>query len=107
ELDAGSNLQVVKSKIDDYSARGATNWDRGLWQVAADPTGYDLTIVITDGNPTVYGAGKGPGDFTSFKEMEEAIFSANAIKAEGTRLLAVGVGDGVSGSGANLRAVSG
>src|SRR5690606_31437206 len=36
-----------------------------------------------------------------------AIFAANAIKATGARVIAVGVGDGVSGNPANLRAVSG
>ncbi|GAB2729520.1 DUF7507 domain-containing protein [Nocardioides pakistanensis] len=109
EIDAGTNLATIKSRIDGYQADGGTNWDRGLWQVAADATAYDLAIVVTDGNPTYYGGppSKGPGSFTSFKEMEEAIFSANAIKAEGTRVLAVGVGDGVSGDPANLRAVSG
>src|SRR5690606_37967562 len=40
-------------------------------------------------------------------ETEQAVFSANALKAEGTRVLAVGVGDGISGHAHNLRAVSG
>jgi hypothetical protein len=34
----------------------ATNWDQGLWQIAADPNHYDLAVVLTDGDPTRYGA---------------------------------------------------
>ncbi|MCL2470607.1 MAG: VWA domain-containing protein [Propionibacteriaceae bacterium] len=97
----------------------STNWDRGLYQVAqqqnalrADEKMYDLVIVITDGNPTRYGipgttAVPSDGIQTRYAEMEQAIFSANAIKARGTRIVAVGVGDGVTGSGYNLAAVSG
>ena len=41
--------------------------------------------------------------------MENGIFSANAIKAKNTKVIAFGVGDGVgnTGSGQNLRSISG
>lgn len=69
---------------------------------------YDLAIVVTDGLPTYYGPdGAGPGSTTRFTEVEQAIFSANALKRQGTRVLAAGVGDGISGNPANLRAISG
>ena len=64
-------------------------------------------MIITDGNPTVYGNAEGPGNYTRFREVENGIFSANAIKAEGTRMLAIGVGAGISAGGANLAAISG
>ncbi|MDR6904696.1 putative repeat protein (TIGR01451 family) [Agromyces sp. 3263] len=88
---------------------GNTNWDRGLHQVAVSPTAYDVAIVLTDGNPTVYGSETNPGDFTRVREVENAIFSANAIKAENTRVIALGVGNGVSNADTalNLRAISG
>ena len=71
-------------------------------------TAYDVAVVITDGNPTYYGNPvQGPGYFTRFREMENGIFSANAIKAKDTRMIAFGVGDGVSGSANNLVAISG
>lgn len=105
-IDDGNNLATIEDRIDDYSANGGTNWDEGIYQVAADAAGYDLAIVITDGRPTYSNAG-GNGSSTRFAEVEHAVFSANALKAQGTRLLAVGVGDGISGSPANLRAVSG
>ncbi|MFD8334451.1 VWA domain-containing protein [Streptomyces solisilvae] len=100
------------------TANGYTNWDRGLGAVAAvnesdDPDEhFDLAIVLTDGNPTAFGP-QGPGypqpaGFTRFREMENAIASANRVKAEDTRIVSVGVGDGLDqGATANLRAISG
>lgn len=98
-----------------------TNWDAGLNRVASEDNAdnhIDLAVVLTDGNPTVYGdiagaqtsnptipAGSG---FTRFREMENATASANALKAQNTRVVAVGVGDGLdAGSARNLRTISG
>lgn len=105
-IDAGGNATTIKNRIDGYEASGSTNWDEGIWDAAADQAGYDLAIVITDGFATTYRSG-GDGRTTRFIETENAVYSANALKAQGTRVLAVGVGDGTSGSAANLRAVSG
>jgi fimbrial isopeptide formation D2 family protein len=97
----------------------STNWDRGLYQVAQQqanlPAGqrrYDVAIIITDGDPTRFGPGSGNGSAstgiaTRFAELEHAVFSANALKAQGTRVIAFGVGPDVSGSAANLAAISG
>ena len=102
-----------------------TNWDRGLAAAAAvnasDPDAsnhFDLAVFVTDGNPTVYGpdpltSGGQLKDrnsgYTRFRELGNGLASANLLKSQGTRILAVGVGDGVSDSGAkyNLRTVSG
>ena len=101
-----------------------TNWDAGLNQVAAindssDPNDHiDLTVVLTDGNPTVYGQIPGSGTnnptvptgsgFTRFREMENSTASANRVKSQGSRVIAVGVGDGLDeGAGRNLRSISG
>lgn len=85
-----------------------TNWDRGLFQVAQSSSSFDVAIVITDGNPTRYGATPtGSGSATRFVELEQAIFSANAIKAKDTRVIAAGVGDGVDQDPFNLIAISG
>lgn len=103
---AGAN--TVNGYINGLTAGGNTNWDRGFEQVALSSQQYDIAVVITDGNPTVYGnPSQGPGNYTRFRETENGIFSANAIKAKGTRLLALGVGAGVAGAGDNLRSVSG
>ena len=95
-------------RLDRRSDRGgSTNWDRGIDQVAESGTRFDIAIVITDGNPTFYGNGEGPGNFTRLRELENGIFSANTVKAKATRMIAVGVGAGVSGSPNNLISISG
>ncbi|BAJ32865.1 MULTISPECIES: vWA domain-containing protein [Kitasatospora] len=86
-----------------------TNWDTALWSVANAAPRYDAVVVLTDGNPTRFADdAQGDGSRTHFRDVENGIFSANAVKAEGSRLIALGVGKGVAGdSGLNLRAVSG
>ena len=104
---------TLKNNIDGYSASDATNytnWDRGLWQLAQASGAFDIAVVLTDGNPTVYGSTTPSGGdiWTYNRHVEEAIFSANALKDEGTQILAFGVGDGISQVSAdNLRAVAG
>ncbi|HEY5117515.1 MAG TPA: hypothetical protein VIJ00_18475, partial [Nakamurella sp.] len=99
---------TVNGWIDGLTSTGGTNWDRGFAQVAQSGSTYDVAVVITDGNPTFYNNPvEGPGYYTRFREMENGIFSANAIKANGTRMIAFGVGSGVSGPANNLIAVSG
>ena len=69
-----------------------------------------MAVVITDGNPTFYGdPERHPATGTRFREVENGIFSANAIKAEKTKVIAFGVGDGSStvAAGPNLRSISG
>ena len=100
----------VKARYASWTAQGGTNWDRGLAAVAEANPVYDIAIVITDGDPTYYSQpAEGPGNFNRIREMENGIFSANAVKAESTRVLAVGVGSGVSdpATARNLSAISG
>ena len=101
------NAGTFKSQIDGYDADGSnyTNWDRGLWQLRNE--NLDIVIVLTDGNPTVYGDPATPGSGnTFFNHTEQAIFSANTLKSVngGTQILTFGVGDGVSGTPDNLAA---
>ncbi|WP_442879119.1 hypothetical protein [Agromyces sp. CCNWLW203] len=103
---AGAN--IVRNHIDTFTTpTEATNWDRGISQVASSGTEYDIALVLTDGNPTVYANDEGPGNRTRFREVENGVFSANAVKALGTRVIAFGVGSGVGGSPDNLIAISG
>ncbi|WP_394551101.1 hypothetical protein ACDF64_10640 [Agromyces sp. MMS24-JH15] len=108
-VSTAGDAAVVNGWINGLTAAGSTNWDRGLYQVAVSSAEYDVAIILTDGNPTVYGTETAPGNFTRIREVENAIFSANAVKAEGTRVVALGVGTGVSAPEAalNLRAISG
>ena len=83
-----------------------TNWDQAFATVANQSQKYDIVVVITDGNPTVYSTNLTPVQ-TRFREVENGIYSANAIKAKGTRMVALGVGAGIGGAPDNLRAISG
>lgn len=109
-----AQANTFKTRYAGLQSSGGTNWDRGIGVAAeasaANPTPYDVTVVITDGNPTFYGPNaSGPGNDTRFIEVENGIFSANALKATGSRIIAFGVGEGVTGtnSALNLSAISG
>ena len=84
-----------------------TNWNQVLDLTATDPG--DLVVFITDGDPTSYDFNR-PGDpfvqvapynvavntdrgsEAAASTLDRAVQSANAIKAQGTRVLALGVG---------------
>lgn len=108
-VSTAGDAENVKDDIDGLSANSGTNWDEGLWALSQIADTLDVVIVVTDGNPTFYGpSAEGPGNYTRFREMENAIFSANAIKAKDARIITLGVGDGLGTAAAlNLRAVSG
>lgn len=103
-----------KSQYADWGLGSGTNWDQALYRVATSGVHYDATIVLTDGNPTRWGlqgppvTPSGDGSNTHFADVEEAIFSANLLKKNETRVVSFGIGRGVSGvSGLNLAAISG
>jgi hypothetical protein len=103
---------TVTSKINGLTVESGneagTNWDQGLWQIASSSAHYDVTLVLTDGNPTFYGPGaSGPGNATRFIEVENGMFAANAIKANDTNVIAVSIGSNVGRSTDNLAAISG
>ena len=115
-----ANVTALTNKIRGYTILNNpaqyTNWDAGMWQIASanGPLGgtrvhYDATIVISDGDPTVYGPtgiGQIGTGLTRFIDVENGIFSANALKAEGTKVIAVGI-NATSATTLNLRAISG
>jgi hypothetical protein len=104
-----SQATAFKDRWTSWTSGGGTNWDRGLAAASGGSTA-DVAVVITDGNPSLYSdPAEGPGSFTRFREVENGIFSANVLKAKGTRVIAVGVGSGVTGTatGLNLAAISG
>ncbi|WP_203582286.1 prealbumin-like fold domain-containing protein [Microbacterium hibisci] len=104
---------TFKNRYAGWTSSGGTNWDRGLGIAASSNTGankFDVAVIITDGNPTTYNQPyQGTGSDNRFRETENGIFSANALKAAGTRVLAFGVGAGATGAtnSLNLRAISG
>lgn len=91
-----------------FNATGGTNWDAALWATAqgSQANSYDIVFVLTDGNPTFANPSQtGDGSTTTFRELERAVFSANAIKKTGARIVTVGVGSGLSDY--NLAAIAG
>ncbi|HEX5859998.1 MAG TPA: hypothetical protein VFY91_17955 [Microbacterium sp.] len=114
----GAQATAFKNRYASWDSEGYTNWDRGLGGAAAANSvanNFDLAVIITDGNPTAYNQpAQGLGD-NRFRETENGIFSANALKQgpagapAPTRVLAFGVGDGAVGAATalNLRAISG
>lgn len=101
-----AGADTLNTRINALTASGTTNWDEPLWMVAQQPTTFDLAVVITDGEPNVTQDGSGS---TQFGSVEAAVFSANGLKAEGTRVITMGVGSGVNSpsAAANLAAISG
>ena len=101
---------AFKVQYQNWSSGGGTNWDAGFATVANAAPHYDLAILLTDGNPTVIrnNSGSGSSAYNSFQDVDAGIFSANQLKAEGTRVLGLGVGPALTAaSDNNLRAVSG
>ena len=115
-----ANVTALTNKIRGYTVltnpAQYTNLDQGLWQIASaeGPPGgtrvhYDDVIVISDGDPSVYGPtgiGQTPTSITRFIDIENGIFSANALKAKDTKVISVGVNSS-SAATLDLRAISG
>ncbi|AQP48562.1 hypothetical protein BW730_14690 [Tessaracoccus aquimaris] len=93
-------------KTASFVPKDGTNWDKGLWETSLGSAAYkyDVVFVLTDGNPT-YSIGAGDGRETTTRELENAVFSANAIKKTGARVITVGIGSNLNDN--NLAAISG
>jgi len=105
-----AGADAFKATYANWGLGAGTNWDAALQRVAGSGVHYDAVIVLTDGNPTRWGVDTlhGDGANTHFTDVEAAVFSANALKAQGTRVVSFGVGNGVSGiTSLNLAAISG
>lgn len=115
----GSNASVISSftnsvadtntAIDGVSTGGGgTNWEDGLLKAYGtfDPRADkpNLVIFASDGNPT-YRIGGGNGSDVTQANIDAAMVQANVIKNAGTRMLALGIGNGLSLD--NLKSISG
>ena len=109
---------TLDTRIDSYwnnmVTNQGTNWDAGLYAAGLGNSAsvtdkeYDIVLVLTDGNPTYSNPmTSGSGSLTTFRELERAIFSANAIKNTGARVITVGIGAAGQLSDNNLGAISG
>lgn len=107
-LSTQAGADAFTSQYASWGLGSGTNWDQALQQVAGSPEQYDVVVVLTDGNPDRWGATHGDGSNMHFTDVEAAVFSANTIKAKGTRVVSFGIGSGVEGiSSLNLAAISG
>jgi hypothetical protein len=110
---AGVDRLVDKINGLTVPASSGTNWDAGLWQIVRDNPvrHFQSTFIISDGDPTFYGptGNGGRGNATRFTEVENGVFSANAVKEQGTSVIGVGIGTAHEGlaSTDNIRAISG
>jgi len=88
---------------------GGTNWDAAFRQLISSAGSYDILVFLTDGNPTFYGSPQsgGSGSDTTFREVEEGVFSANGVKSANPALKVVGVAIGSGAAVDNIAAVSG
>ena len=110
------NLASVASAINaipDSQFSGATNWEDALLQAknlnfgtVPLPKPADLVVIVTDGDPTTYiNDNTDSGGSTSTDDLDKAITQANAIKALGSHMFAVGVTTAPTTS--NLISISG
>lgn len=106
-----ASAQTVLNKINGLTVppNSGTNWDAAFRAVTSlADQGLNSAVMITDGMPTFYNInGDGLGDTTRYIELEHAIASANALKAAGTTVQAVGIGAALTTAPANLIAISG
>lgn len=75
---------------------GGTNWESAL--KAAERAHVDIALLITDGSPTAYGTVIDSHPLTGSFEFDPSALAAalqvsERLKAAGTRIIAVGVGD--------------
>ncbi|WP_183407033.1 DUF7507 domain-containing protein [Nocardioides marmorisolisilvae] len=97
-ISTADGASVFKQQYAGWGISTGTSWDRGLFAAASAPEHYDVAVIITDGNPDLYGDPRPVTrsvKATRFKELEYGIASANALKAKGTRVIAIGVGSGI------------
>jgi uncharacterized repeat protein (TIGR01451 family) len=115
----GGNPQLSSSFTLNNGATQYTNWDQGLRQ--ARGAGAELTVFVTDGDPTAYDLDK-PGDpfdpgpppdvamntntgLANQLTMDRAVEEANSIKALDTRMLAIGVGSALNNNASRDRLI--
>ncbi|MFE4198676.1 VWA domain-containing protein, partial [Paenarthrobacter sp. NPDC056912] len=105
-----AQASAFKAQYASWSYGGGTNWDQGFVAAADSGIHYDMVVLLTDGNPTMYGTNPidNASAINSLQDVDAGILAANQLKAQGTRVLAMGAGPALTPeSELNLRAVSG
>ena len=100
------NIALLNTAVNTPSSGGQTNWEDGLLKAKStfDPRNDhpNLVIFASDGNPNVRNGNTNP----SFQQedLDAAVQVANDIKGEGTRIIALGIGDNLNSD--KLKAIS-
>lgn len=106
------NLEDLKKDIPTTKPGGTgayTNWSAAL-KALNNGQDYDVVLFITDGAPNkVFGTNNPSvdGSNVTLRSVEAAIYAANTLKDNGSRMLAVGVGNGITDAKENLISISG
>lgn len=105
-------LDSISTTTSEANGPGATNWQDALIKAESTLPGRsnsDLIIFISDGTPTKYydvnNILSGPGNSTDQATLDAAISIAERIKAGGTTILTLGIGDSLVVE--NLEKISG
>ena len=101
-------VQTAADNIGHVPETEFTNWQAAFEAGDAMTGPGDLVVIVTDGNPTASDSITPGSDNAA--ALADAITAAKAIKAQGTRIVAVGIdSSGPSGglTTANLIAISG
>ena len=92
----GGLIHQAIDNLPNVNSNASTNWDEGISQAAGK--GADVVVVITDGNPTSQSDdwdadAQGSGGTVNVYDVEGGVASANLVKSQGARVIAVGIGD--------------
>lgn len=102
---------TINARINAASSGGFTNWEAPLLDMhnQYDPRDSkpDLIVFASDGNPNTVGTSgiSSGGGATEAAAVAAAVTRANAIKADGIRIIALGIGNDLDVN--NLKAISG
>lgn len=95
------DIDAVNAAIENIDGYGNTNWEDALDKAGGTLPNRmgnpDMVIIASDGDPTASN--------TSSNHLEDAIAMANKLKANGARILAIGIGDDLIVE--NLKAIAG
>ena len=108
-----TNITLIKNAINSPTSGGCTNWEDALLDAYGtfDPRvdKPDLIIFASDGNPNMWVGGGCCSSTCEDTAVEKAIAAANTIKANGIRIITLGI-DAASGfepvDPDNLKAIS-
>ncbi len=103
----GAGRTLLDTRIQGFAIPGQnvfyTNWDAAFRNVMSTGDDYDAVLFLTDGDPTTYGNGSVTDTDFMLRNVEEAIHSANEVKADETHVMAIGIGGSVATPGGQHR----